>query len=169
MQYMKLDPSEREALLDALRSMPAYLTARFADLTPQEAVLSGPDGTFSPVEQVWHLADLEREGFGARISRLLSESDPNLPDFDGAAIAQARDYRSRSVTEGINAFAQARQLNIVALRAIAGASWQRGGTLEGVGPVSLCDIPAFMSQHDAAHRAEIEAWQRSSDRAPGST
>jgi hypothetical protein len=26
--------------------------------------------------------------------------------------------------------------------------------------VSLCDMPAFLLQHDQAHRLEIEQWQR---------
>jgi DinB superfamily len=166
MQYTKLDPAQQRATLDSLGSMPAYLTAVLGRLSRDEALIPGPDGMFSPVEQVWHLADLEREGFGTRISRLLSESSPHLPDFDGTAVALARDYRSRSLAEGIAAFAEARRQNIAAIEAIAGAGWQRGGTLEGVGPVSLCDIPAFMSQHDAAHRAEIETWQRSIARDP---
>jgi hypothetical protein len=34
------------------------------------------------------------------------------------------------------------------------------GTQEGVGKVSLCDMPGFMSQHDSAHRGEIESWKR---------
>ena len=161
MRYMKLDDSQRQAMLDSLRHMSTWLAAEFADLSREQALIPGPEGTFSPVEQVWHLADLEREGFGARISRLLAEPNPHLPDFDGTAIAQARDYRSRSIAEGLAAFARARKENLASLQTIAAAQWTRAGLLEGVGPVSLCDMPSFMSQHDAAHRAEIEAWRRS--------
>src|SRR5262245_22011787 len=161
MQYMKLDDSQRQAMLDALRHMSSYLAAEFADLSSEQALIPGPEGTFSPVEQIWHLADLEREGFGARISRLRLESNPQLPDFDGTAIAEARNYRSRSITEGLAAFARAREANLASLQTIAAGEWPAAGTLEGVGPVSLGDIPGFMSQHDAAHRAEIEAWRHS--------
>ncbi len=38
------------------------------------------------------------------------------------------------------------------------ADWERSGVQEGVGPVSLVDLPVLMSQHDAAHRAEIDLW-----------
>jgi hypothetical protein len=31
-----------------------------------------------------------------------------------------------------------------------------------VGAVALCDVRALMAEHDASHRAEIEAWKRSS-------
>jgi hypothetical protein len=29
---------------------------------------------------------------------------------------------------------------------------------EGFGPVSLCDLPSMMAEHDDSHRREIEAW-----------
>jgi DinB family protein len=161
MEYMKLNTAQREELLASLNSMPEYLREIFAVLTPEQARTPGPDETFSPVEQVWHLADLEREGFGVRIQRLLTEPEPHLPDFDGTKIAAERNYRSLSLEKGILAFTEARRKNIAALSAIDSAMWSRSGTQESVGSVSLCDIPNFMHQHDSAHRAEIEAWKNS--------
>ena len=161
MQYMRLDPGEREEFLAALSGMPSYLTAAFANLSPDQARRAGPNGEPSPVEQVWHLADLEREGFAVRIQRLLSEREPYLPDFDGTRIAAERDYRSRSFQDGLAAFAETRQQNVDVFRRLQPASWYANGTQEGVGAVSLCDIPGFMSQHDTAHRHEIDAWQQS--------
>jgi hypothetical protein len=160
MQYMKLDSREQEALLSRLASMPALLRRSFEVLSDDDARLSGPDGAFSPVEQVWHLADLEAEGFAIRIRRLLSEDAPHLPDFDGAAIAERRGYRSLSLAEGLRRFEEARLNNVALLRSLAPEGWMRRGTQEGVGEVSTCDMPAFMRQHDEAHLAEIEAWER---------
>jgi hypothetical protein len=95
-----------------------------------------------------------------RIERLLSGSGPRLPDFDGTAVAAARNYRMLSLAAGLEAFASARARNIATLHAIESPeTWAQSGTQEGVGRVSLCDMPAFMSQHDAAHRAEIEEWK----------
>jgi hypothetical protein len=45
------------------------------------------------------------------------------------------------------------------LRTVATPDWSRSGQQQGVGRVSLCDMPSFMSQHDAAHRNEISAWK----------
>ena len=158
-QYMALSQAGREALSRTLEDMPLYLEREFLGLTPEQARLQGPDSAFSPVEQVWHLADLEREGFGRRIERLLSEPEPQLPDFDGAAVAAARQYRSLSLAAGLAAFRDARQHNLARLRGVSAEDWGRSGQQDGVGRVSLCDLPSFMSQHDAAHRAEIEAWK----------
>jgi hypothetical protein len=140
--------------------MPEWLYEAFAGLSPEDAAAPGPDAGFSPVAQCWHLADLEREGFAVRIQRLLTEENPQLPDFDGARIARERQYDRRSLLEGIAAFRGARHGNLAALRAVPSAAWTRAGTQDGVGRVALCDLPTMMAEHDAAHRGEIEAWRR---------
>jgi hypothetical protein len=164
MQYMRLNTDQRREFLASLSSMPEFLSVSFSGLNPEQTRTRGPEGTPSPVEQVWHLADLERDGFKERIARLLAEAEPELPDFDGAKVAADRNYRSLSLQDGLSAFTDARRANIAALRAVDAHSWLRSGTQEGVGRVSLCDIPGFMSQHDAAHRTEIEAWKVSVSR-----
>ncbi|MGH8230914.1 MAG: DinB family protein [Steroidobacteraceae bacterium] len=157
---MKLAPAERETLLADLDAMPGYLERELGALTGVQLRQQGPDGGFSPLQQIWHLADLEREGFGWRIERLLDQDQPLLPDFDGAALALARNYSERSVTEGLAAFREARRHNLTRLRSLSGDAWLRGGRQQGVGEILLCDIPGFMSQHDAAHRAELAAWKQ---------
>ena len=160
MKYLRLDRTERKALMDGLERMADFVAARFASISPEEALRPGPDESLSPVEQCWHLAELEREGFGARIRRLLGEEEPFLPDFDGARLARERDYQARSLAEGLAAFRAGREANLALLRSVAPDQWTRAGTQEGVGRVALCDLPAMMAEHDASHRAEIEAWSR---------
>jgi hypothetical protein len=162
MQYMKLDGTAREELLGTLAGMTTFLADTFAALDVAEAAERGPGSAFSPVEQVWHLADLEREGFGLRIQRLRMELNPHLPDFDGDAIALERNYRSLSLADGLRAFEQARDANLAALRALPPDAWFRRGTQDGIGEVSLCDMPVFMLQHDRAHIAEIMDWKKKS-------
>ena len=160
MKYLRLSPIERERLWKELEEMPGFLAERFAALTPEESTTRGPDGTFSPVEQSWHLADLEREGFGIRIERLLREDHPLLPDFDGARAASERLYNTKSLQEGIAVFREARLANMAALRSLGAEDWLRTGTQEGVGEVSLCDLPHMMAEHDAAHKTEIQSLPR---------
>lgn len=160
MQYMRLTEVQRDELLQSLDAMHTFLLEAFATLSADEARLPGPNGAFSPVEQVWHLADLEREGFGLRIQRLQAETNPVLPDFDGARIAQERDYKSLSLLTGLAVFEASRRANISRLRSLPPDAWSRSGTQEGVGPVSLCDMPTFLQQHDQAHVAEIREWRQ---------
>jgi len=163
MQYLALKHDEQIGLLAGLEEMPAFLESAFGSLKADEAVVRAADGTFSPVEQCWHLADLEREGFRSRIGRLLREDDPELPDFDGTRIAEERRYRRLSLADGLRAFRTARAETLALLRTIEGETWKRAGRQEGVGAVMLCDLPSMIAQHDAAHRGEIEAWLREHD------
>ena len=153
-----LSPAERIAVRTALVRMPEELARVLHALSSATARERRAGLAFSAVEQVWHLADLEHEGFGRRIERLLHEDRPLLPDFDGDAIAAERDYRRRSLRDGLAAFAAARATNLAHLDRVREGEWDRSGIQEGVGPVVLADLPVLMSEHDAAHRAEIERW-----------
>jgi hypothetical protein len=157
---MKLNEIQRHQLMESLAAMKTFLRKTFESLTPQEVQTPGPDGSFSPVEQVWHLADLERDGFALRIRRLQTEANPHLPDFEGTKVAHERNYRLLSLAAGLRSFEAAREANIETLQALSPEAWIRSGTQDGVGTVSLCDMPAFMHQHDQAHIAEIQEWKR---------
>jgi hypothetical protein len=156
---MLLTRESQDTLLADLRTMPEMLAEAFGGLSAADALIEGADG-FTPVEQCWHLADLEREGYGVRIRRLLAEDEPVLPDFDGERVARERHYKSLSLGEGLAAFRQARAENIAALRRLSDREWERRGTQEGVGRIGLCDVPAMMAEHDEAHRKEIDGWVR---------
>lgn len=148
------------SLFAQLAAMPMFLQKSFGSLTMQEAIRRGVGDTFAPVEQCWHLADLEREGFSVRIRRLLLEGTPVLPDFDGARVAEDGQYLRRSLAEGLKAFQVARLETLEQLRAVAPGDWSRTGTQDGVGVVALADIPKLMAAHDDEHRKEIEEWLR---------
>jgi hypothetical protein len=95
MRAVVMVPQERALLLERLAAMPDFLEATFAALSPAEAATSLADGEFAPVEQAWHLADLEREGYAIRLRRLLDEVEPELPDFDGARVAAERVQQTK--------------------------------------------------------------------------
>jgi DinB superfamily len=146
---------EFEALLVTLESTAAVLSRAAAALSPAEARRRPAAGGFSLVENVWHLADLEREGYGLRIRRILSESNPALLNFEGDRMARERSYQERDIDRGIVLFARARAQNLETLRKLSRADWKRSGSQEGVGCVSLDDIPRMMAEHDRSHGTEI--------------
>jgi hypothetical protein len=144
-----------EALLVTLESTAALLSRAAASLSPAEARRRPAAGGFSFVENVWHLADLEREGYAVRVRRILGETNPALLNFDGDRIARERVYQERDVDRGIVAFARTRAQNLEVLAKLSRSEWKRTGSQEGVGAVSLEDIPRMMAEHDRAHGAEI--------------
>jgi hypothetical protein len=158
MRYMNLRETERDALLLSLRDMPSWLEGVVAGLSREEETRRGAGNTFAPVEQCWHLAELERDAFALRLQRLRDEEKPVLPDFDGERAAIDGNYLARTCADGVAAFAAARRANLHLIASIRPEEWTRAGSQAGVGDVSLCDLPAMMAEHDASHRSEIEAW-----------
>jgi len=142
--------------LQTLAGMPDFLESVAPRFAGAKALEAGPDGSFCFLEQVWHLCDLERRGYGERIRRILAEDDPALADFDGAREAREGRYRERSLAAGLAAFRQARSENLAALHSVAEGAWSRPATQEGVGELRLEDVPRMLAEHDASHLAEIQ-------------
>jgi hypothetical protein len=136
-----------------LSRMPALLR-RVLDLCPEE-ILRSRSGPFALVEHLWHLADLEREGFGARIERMLREVEPALSDFDGERAARERNYLALDPAAGLLAFSRARAENLARLGLLGIEQMQRTGRQEGVGLLRISDFPQRMLDHDRAHANEI--------------
>ena len=137
--------------------MPDIVT-RAARGLPGSVVADRPStGGFAMVEHVWHLADLETDAYEVRIRRMLAEDEPELPNFDGEAVAAKRKYRALRLRDGLKRFAEARERNLAALGALEDGQRERTGVLEGIGKVTLRDLPRLMYDHDLAHRAEIDA------------
>lgn len=140
-------------ILKSLSRTPALL-ARVAAQMP-EALVRVRSGSFALVEHAWHMGDLEREGFGERIRCLLAEDDPFLPDFDGEKAAREREYLKLELPAALEAFGAAREKNLATLRSVTGEHWARSGRQEGVGAVTLAELPRRMLDHDRAHLNEI--------------
>jgi hypothetical protein len=128
------------------------LTAPFAG---QELRWKPGVNEFSALEQVCHLRDLEREGYAARIKKLLTENQPSLPDFDGARLARERDYNTQDFDAALQAFALARAENVRVMKSLSPDELKRSGMLDGVGAITLEKLLLLMSEHDQSHRKEL--------------
>jgi hypothetical protein len=144
-------PEKLPHLLDLLERTPVLLFEA-AGAFDGDRDRRSPKG-FSWREHVWHLADLEREGYAVRIERLQAENRPRLPDFKGDPIARERRYIELDVEPALVAFARARAANLLALSAVV--DWTRAGEQDEVGPITLADLPRMMREHDAGHFLEI--------------
>ena len=110
---------------------------------------------FSFVENACHLRDIEVEGYGARIRKLMAEDGPQLPDVDGARLARERDYNTQDFSSALDEFARARAENVRAIKNLSAEQLNRGGVLEGVGQITLGKLFLLMREHDEAHRREL--------------
>lgn len=151
-----MDEREYSELLDFLAQTPGRVAA-LAGALPADALPQRPaPESFSALEQACHLRDIERDGYGIRIRRILDEDEPVLPGINGARLAAERDYLSQDLAAALAEFAAARAESLLLLRQATPAQRLRGGRF-GDEVVPLHGIAGMMRQHDSEHVQELEA------------
>jgi hypothetical protein len=139
-----------------LAAFPALLR-ELTTAPPELLTKRSAAGFFALVENAWHLADLEVEGYGVRLRRLLDETNPSLPDFKGVVVARERDYLNLPLAPALDRFEHARAENVALIEGATEADRERTGTQEGVGVVTFAQVITMMSEHDASHAHELRA------------
>lgn len=146
---------EFQEVVRFLEETPGHIRRLAAEMALEDLKWKPSVDEFSVVEQVCHLRDLEREGYSARIKKLLTENQPQLPDFDGSRIARERDYNSQAFESSFEEFALARAENVRLMKTLSPDQLNRSGVLEGVGAITLGKLFALMREHDQSHREEL--------------
>jgi hypothetical protein len=148
---------ELSSIIAFLEETPERVARLCDGLDVVELRLRGEDGSFSFMEHICHLRDLELEGYGSRIEKILSEDLPPLADMDGASLARERRYNLQPFDESMQQFAEARTWNAFVLKGITDEmQFERRGVLEGVGEITLSQLVSMMCEHDRIHREELE-------------
>ena len=144
-----------QSVIEFLEQTPVFLRSQAQGYADGDLKWKPSAGQFSFVENACHLRDIEVEGYGARIRKLLAENHPELPDVDGARIARERDYNSQDFGAALADFERARSENVRAVRELSADQLGRTGTLEGVGQITLGRLLHLMREHDESHRQEL--------------
>lgn len=152
-----MPPEDLQDLIDALTQTPETVAGLVKDLSGPDLRVKNSPEEFSVVENVCHLRDIEIEGYTARISRILRENNPLLSDINGSRLAIEREYHSQNLSEALQAFADARKQNTQTLRGLVSEQFDREGTLEGVGSVTIRGLLLMMRDHDADHVRELSS------------
>lgn len=146
-----------ENLVEFLQQTPERIWVITAGLSEPVVALKNSESEFSILEHVCHLRDIEAEGYASRVKRILTEEGPLLVDIDGSRLAVEREYNSQSLALALQAFAQARALNIETLRNVREDQLDREGNLEGVGTITLRQLLNLQREHDEEHLKELSA------------
>lgn len=142
-------------VLEFLEETPEIVRQLKKIIAPADLSWKPAEGAFSVIEQVCHLRDIEREGYGGRIRKMLDENQPSLPDIDGDRLARERDYNSQDFETALSDFAGARQENMNLVRTLSADQLSRSGMLETVGMITIDGLLLLMRDHDQAHRKEL--------------
>ncbi len=150
------------ATLEALAAFPERLQAHYAAIPAgyahwKPASWEGiPSEPFSAIEQVWHVLDIELEGYQVRFQRTLHEDAPLLPSIDSEAVARQRDYGARKAEDAFARFREARALTVAVLATLDDARLARRAVFEGYGPTTLRGLAHFLCSHDQQHLAGLQ-------------
>jgi hypothetical protein len=148
-------------LLAELEQMPEELARAVRGLPEAqlrwlpEARGGSPGETFSAIEHVCHLRDIEKEGYHVRIRRLLEEAEPSLESLNGDELARARAYAEADLNEALAGFAVARAQTVARLRAVTTEQLARTGEFAEYGRLSLRGLVHYLRSHDQQHLAGL--------------
>ena len=148
--------------LQALAAFPAQLETlyalipkRHANWTP--ASWAGiPSESFTPIEQICHIRDIESDGYALRFQRTLSESNPLLETIDGYALAHSRAYAQDDPAAVFAALRVARARNVALLATLTDAQWARPAVFEDYGALTLRSLVHYLASHDQQHLAGLQ-------------
>lgn len=143
-----------------LAGMPAHLQSVTAAIPAARWRVRLPGSEFSLLEQICHLRDIDHDGYRQRITRILNEDMPELPDLDGTKLAEERDYQNQDLGRVLTAFITTRAAIVERLRHLTPAERERTGRQEGVGVVTIPRMVAAMVVHDSEHMEELAALRR---------
>jgi len=152
-----MNPTKRSRLVRDLEATPARVAALLARVPACDVAARPQPDASSAREQAHHLRDIDAEGFALRLRRMLEESEPFLPDVDGARLALERRYNATPHETALAAFVATRAECVARLERLADAEWSRRGVLEGVGSITVEQLVERWLEHDRAHLAELEA------------
>ena len=154
---MKAAEFARVGLAEAigqLEAMPSLLEGAIESVPDAHLAWRPAAGEFSLREQACHLRDVEREGYLARVRRMLTEPGPELVPFDGAAVAAERNYPAQDAKRAAQDFGAARRELLGLIAPLTGPELAREGTFGGKA-VCLADVISMAVEHDRGHREEI--------------
>jgi hypothetical protein len=147
---MAMSADSTRELLNRLSVAPVRLRALLATL-PEGALRAAPSsGGFAPIEDAWHLRDIEAEGNFLRIRRILAEEQPVLASIDGDRLALERQYLERELGSALDEFAQYREASLGLLGDLSDEAWSRTAVFEDR-PITLRDLVTAIAAHDESH------------------
>ncbi len=148
---------DRTAQLKIVAETPVRLKAALKGVSRKLLLWTPGPGKWSILEIVAHMRDMEREAYIARYRRILTEDNPTLPDIDGDLIALRDDYRGMKLPDLMRDFVKLRKECLKLLKSVKSAQWDRVGTHETAGPLSMEALLRRQSiANDEAHLGQIE-------------
>jgi hypothetical protein len=148
--------------LAALRAFPQQLEEHYAAFPTEFKNWAPPswDGIpsepLTAIEQVFHVRDIEIDGYHVRFRRTLAEDHPTLASIDTEALARERAYAKSDSAVALAAFREARLRTLALIDGLAPAQFNRTAVFEGYGSLTLLSLVHYLCSHDQQHLAGLQ-------------
>ena len=142
-------------LIDTYLAGPATLRRALEGMDREQMRTRPVPGRWSTLEVVCHLADFEPI-LADRMKRVIAEDNPPLLGADENRFAQALAYHERDPEEELALLERTRSQMARILRALPADAWQRVGTHNERGPLTLERLVMTAANHIPHHVRFIE-------------
>ena len=143
-----------------LASTPERVEELVRGLTASQQAWKPSAETFSVRENVWHLRDIDVEGYEHRVRKILSQECPVLPDVDGGKLARERNYNGQPAEVALEDLRKSRAASMERLRACSAADLAREAEMQGLGVIDLRRLLELWLRHDRDHLADLAQLRR---------
>lgn len=142
-------------LIDSLDRFGRLLPEVVRDIPEGDYRWKPPDGAWSILEVVCHLADEDEFDFRPRVRLTLNDPAANWPPIDPEGWAVARRYNESQLVEVLARFCTYRQSSVAWLRSLESPDWNQTHQHPKFGPFRAGDILAAWAAHDTLHLRQI--------------
>ena len=125
------------------------------DVAPDDSRWKPPDGAWSILEIVCHIADEEEFDFRARLKLTLADPSAPWPPIAPEEWAIERHYNEGDLAPAIARFTSLRSQSVSWLRSLENPDWTQTYHDPQVGPIRAGDLVASWAAHDCLHLRQI--------------
>jgi hypothetical protein len=142
-------------LIASLERFARMLPEIVRDVSPDDSRWKPPDGAWSILEIVCHLADEEEFDFRARLESTLNDASAPWPPIAPETWAVERRYNESDLAAVVARFTSLRGQSVSWLRSLKNPDWSRTYRDPDVGPIRAGDLLASWAAHDCLHLRQI--------------
>ena len=146
----------------ALKSFPGQLEQLFGEVPSDyrhwapETWDGIPSESFTAIEQICHVRDIEVEGYHVRFRRMLEEDDPALVSLDGYALAEQRRYAEADPADVFASIHAARERTLELIQSLTESQLRRTGLFAEYGRITVKGLIHYLCSHDQQHLAGMQ-------------
>lgn len=145
-----------EAVLERLANVPARISHAIEGLTDAQLHRATASGEWSPAEILAHLRASD-DIVAYRLYAILARDNPPLLAYDERRWAQISAYAQADFELSLQAFTLRRAELLRMLRQAVPTDWERTGTHEVKGSLSLFQVATVLAEHEEEHCLQLES------------